>query len=553
VDTGPAIVFAPDGRTMVLLVRHDDTTRLYVRRLDQLAATALAGTEGATNPFFSPDGSQIGFFASGGLKTIPVAGGATTTLADAATGRGAAWDVNGEIVFQPSVFQQTPLVRIAADGTVTDRGTVLTSEEATHRWPQILPGGPLLYSGHSTVSGWDDGTLRVAAQPGVAGKLVHRGGYHARYVPTGHLLYVHAGTLYGVRFDLERLEVTSPPAAIIDGVAATPGTGGAQYAVAATGTLAYVPGAATTIDSRMHWMTADGTTTVLATMPGTWGNARVSPDGRRIAVQVTYGRHDQIAIYDLDAARLTQITFDAVDHRLPIWTHDGRRIIYSSEVGAGVHNIFWRHADGSGLPERLTTSLNHQLVSAVHPEGRFLVFSEEDGAAPSDIQLLSLEGSDRPGWRPGDPRPLVAGAAFEGLSAVSADGRLHAYMSSEQGPFAIYVRPIDGTGGPWRVSPGTGAHPTWSKTTNTLLYTNDDQIMAVSYRFDGATFEAEAARPWAPTRYATGGPIRKYDLHPDGRRVIIASPVSSEAAVSDTIVFVTDFFGELARLIPGDR
>jgi serine/threonine-protein kinase len=308
VDAGPAAVLSPDGQAIVLRIGQDGTPRLYVRRLNQLVTTELAGTEHATNPFFSPDGTQIGFFAAGALKTIPIAGGGTTTVTDANTGRGAAWDTNGDIIFQSSVFQKTPLVRITSTGQRTDRGTTLAADETTHRWPQILPGNRLLYSGNNEVSGWDNGNIRVATTPGEPGKIVVRSGYHGRYVPSGHLLYVHAGTLYAVRVDLDRLEATSPPVAVIESVMATTPTGGAQYSVASNGTLAYVPGNPARSDSRIHWMTADGRTTPLKTTPGPWGHPRFSPDGTRIALEVTFGSHEQIAIYDIPTDRLTAPT-----------------------------------------------------------------------------------------------------------------------------------------------------------------------------------------------------------------------------------------------------
>ena len=550
-DAGPAAVLSPDGRAIVLLVRNDNITKLYVRRLDQLVATELAGTEDATNPFFSPDGSQIGFFASKGLKTMPVAGGATSTLTDAGTGRGAAWDTNGEIIFQSSLLPQSPLARITAAGARTDRGTTLGPDETTHRWPQILPNGKLLYSGNSDVSAWDNGTVRVETQPGAPGKIVWKGGYHARYVPTGHLLYIHSGTLYGVRFDLDRLEVSPPAVPILEKVVATPGTGGAQYSVASDGTLAYVPGHATSADSRMYWMTTDGRTTALKTTPGPWGNPRISPDGKRIALQVAYGSHDQIAIYDWESDRLTQLTFDSANHRSPHWTPDGHGIVYSADAGgSGPHNLFWRRADGTREADRLTTSPKTQHLASVHPSGRFIMFVETTGSSPADLMVLPLEGSPDTTWTPGTPRPLIKTPAFEGLGAFSHDGRLVAYMSSEQGSFDIFVRPFEGEGGPWRISTNGGAHPVWSKTADELLFTINDQIMVVRYRFDGKVFEFDAPRPWSPVRYTTAGPTRKYDLHPDGKRVLVASPDTTGATTYDKVVFVFNFFDELRRLLP---
>ena len=174
-DAGPAAVLSPDGRTIVLHVSRDETTRLYLRRLSELHTVEIPGTEQATNPFFSPDGSRLGFFAAGGLKTTPLSGGAVTTVVDAATARGAAWTEDGEFIFQSSLLRQTPLTRVTATGAPTDRGTTLTPGEETHRWPQVLPNGYILYSANADVANWDTGVLRVQTEPGVPGKVVLQG------------------------------------------------------------------------------------------------------------------------------------------------------------------------------------------------------------------------------------------------------------------------------------------------------------------------------------------------------------------------------------------
>jgi Protein kinase domain len=191
VDAGPAAVLSPDGRTIVLRVRRENTARLYVRRLEQLDPIELAGTEGATNPFFSPEGTQLGFFASGGLKTMPVAGGAIATLTDARTGRGV-WAANGDIVFQSSLFPKTPLLRVNAAGTRIDGGTTLAPEESTHRWPQILPGRRVIYSSDEGKSGIFNLFWRRADGSGPAERLtsgstikhnpsVHPGGHFVMF------------------------------------------------------------------------------------------------------------------------------------------------------------------------------------------------------------------------------------------------------------------------------------------------------------------------------------------------------------------------------------
>jgi Tol biopolymer transport system component len=300
-------------------------------------------------------------------------------------------------------------------------------------------------------------------------------------------------------------------------------------------------------------MMADGSTTALKTTPGPWGNPRFSPDGTRIALQVSYGSHEQIAIYDLATDRLTQLTMDAANHRAPAWTPDGTYIVYSSdESGAGSQNLYMRRADGRGGAIRLTKSPNVQTASSVHPNGRFVLFAEihkESG----DLWMLPLEGNSESGWTPGTPRPLINTASFEALGAFSSDGQLVAYMSSEQGSFEIFVKSFDGTGGPWRVSSNGGAHPEWSKAGRSLIYTAGDQLMSAAYEFDGRAFRASTPVPRSPVRYASGGPTRKYDVHKDGKRAVVAAPDNTTSVAYDKIVFVFDFFDELNRLLPARR
>ena len=545
VDAGPAAVLSPDGRTIVFRVSKDNSAKLFVRRLDQLEATELAGTENALNPFFSPDGASLGFFASSGLKTISIAGGAATTLIDAATGRGAAWGASGDIIFQSSVLPKTPLVRITSAGAPTDRGTTLAPGEATHRWPQFLPGGQVLYSGNSDVSEWNNGTLRVQTEPGVAGKVVQRGGFHGRYVPTGHLLYVHAGTLYGVRFDLDRMETVGQPVQVIEKVVTT-ATGGAQFSFATNGTLVYIQGDSigrrrpTLLDDcRRQDERAQGGSRRLG-QPELLARRQAAGD----AEDVRQPRPDRGLRLDQRPADAADL--DAANHRFPIWTPDSQRIIYSSDAGhPGVQISIWQRVNGSGPADRLTDSPNNQVATSIDRTGTSILFSDSVGLEAADMWILPLQANGKPGAT----RPFLNTPAFETHGTFSPDGKLVVYMSSEQGAFEIYVRTFDGAGGPWRVSTAGGAHPTWSKNTQELIYVIDDQMMAVKYRLKGDTFEPERARAWAPVRYATAGPTRKYALHPDGKRVIVATPDTTAAARYDTVTFVFNFFDELR--LPG--
>ncbi len=289
---------------------------------------------------------------------------------------------NGDIIFQSSLCRSR---RSSESPPPAPRPIAPHARPGRNHTPlaHILPNGKLLYSGNIDVSGWDNGTVRVEGDPGVPGKVVLRGGYHARYVPTGHLLYVHAGTLYGVRFDLDRLEPTSPPAAIVDKILSSSGTGGAQYSIGSDGTLAYVPGSTAASTAGRYWMSFDGKTSALKITPGSWGNPRFSPNGDQIALQVAYGSHDQIAIYDWKAERLTQTHFDAANHRFPSWTPDGQRIVYTSDE-SGTPNLYWRRADGSGAAVRLTTTASTQSNPSVHKNGRDILFVENSDSTKAD-------------------------------------------------------------------------------------------------------------------------------------------------------------------------
>ena len=217
--------------------------QIYVRALDQLQATALSGTENANDPFFSTDGQWLGFFADGKLKKILVRGGAAVTLCDSHDGRGGSWGEDGTIVFTPYVG--APLTKISSAGGTPQSLTSLDAQagELTHRWPQVLPGGSaVLFTSSTEVGNYENADIVVYSMASGQRKTVQRGGFHARYVLSGHVVYMHEGTLFAVPFDLKRLEVTGPPAPILDGIVTNPATGGAQFSLSDTGNLVYVAG-----------------------------------------------------------------------------------------------------------------------------------------------------------------------------------------------------------------------------------------------------------------------------------------------------------------------
>ena len=549
-DVGTAAVLSPDGRTLVFAARETprEPSHLFVRKLDQLTATRLAGTDDARGPFFSPDGQWVAFFAEGKLKRVPIAGGTAITIADAPAGRGGSWDKNGLIVFQPDISSAIGgLARVSSAGGKTE--PLPRELMGRPRFPQLLPDGAgLLYTRFSPGGVAD---ILVEA-PGGQRKVLMRGGY-ARYLSSGHLVYLQNATLFAVGFDLHRLEAAGTPVPVLEGIMALDNMMGAQFAFSDTGTLVYLPGEGVAGDPPISWLTRDQATTLLPTTVN-WSNPRFSPDGTQLAVDIIDTKLD-IWTYDLMRGSLDRLAVGAnVSAGDPVWTPDGRRIVFRSSeaVGGAIGNLYWRRADLTGDVQRLTTSPDTQYPGSWHPSGKYLAFYQNSEKTNPDIWILPMEGDEASGWKPGTPTVLLNTPANEREPMFSPDGHWLAYMSSETGIPEVFVRPFPESGGPWQISSGGGAFPVWSRTKPELFYsTLTEQIMVVSYHAEGTSFKKDQPRLWSETRLLRRPRRRGFDLHPDGTRFAAAiAPQTVTAVKQDKVVFVFNFFDELRRLAP---
>ena len=550
VNMGAAAVISPDAKLAVFTVNVGGRSLLYVRRADHLDPVLLNGTDDAHSPFFSPDSQWIGFFTSDKLKKIPVAGGAIVTLCDAPNGRGASWTSEGTIIFQPSNSPQGVLHQVSeSGGSSTPLGKAVAGV-VTQRWPQVLPGGKaVLYSANSATINWDAGTLMVQPLPAGEPKMLVRGGYYGRYVSSGHLLYIRNGTLFSQPFDPERLEFRGRESPVVDGVLAAPNTGGAQFSVSDSGVLLYVPGKSIDPELPMTWIEKTGQTAVLREEPTSWSQPSFSPDGRQVAMTIGFGISADVWIYEWARDALSQFTFGPGGDSAPAWTPDGRWIAYASAEGTNpVTNIFWKRADGSGDPQRLTRSPHSQAPVSFHRSGKYLAYTEQRPETRTDILILPLEGDDKTGWKAGTPTPFLASAAAESGPAFSPDGHWLAYASSESGRPEVYVRPFGGGEGQRKISVGQGGlNPLWSRARNEIFYlepiSGQMAIMVAEYRTDGQSFQVDRPRRWYPGLITAVRPVRPYDLHPDGNRIVIAKPPDAEPQRKP--VFVVNFFDEL--------
>jgi Tol biopolymer transport system component len=561
-DPGASAILSPDGTLFAFVAQQEGQTRLFVRTLDRLHAAALGGTEGAISPFFSPDGQSIAFFAGGQLKKVAMTGGAPVILCAAPNERGGTWTDDDTILFAPTPF--SPLLRVtAAGGTPTAFGTLSTSV-ATQRWPQALPGGKsVLYTELVTVVNFDGANLVIAPLAGGTPKIVVRGGYYGRYVPNGraagdggHLIYLRHGTLFAVRFDLDRLETLGPAVPAIDDVVTTV-FGGAQLAVSSEGTLVYVPASAVTTMNPIDWMTRDGQTSVLRATKADWASPRFSPDGQKLAFEIFDGTQRDIWMYEWAQDRLTQLTFDPAQDQIPVWTPDGQRIVFSSDrAKPGILNLYWVSVDGTGDVTRLTDSPESQYANSWQPSGKFLSLNTN-----VHTQILAMEGDASRGWTPGTITTISASPGAENYSMFSPDGRWIAYVSYEAaGVSDVYVRPFPGPGGKWRISTQGGGFPKWSATTPELLFVEQGKVMVARYAVVGESFRAETPHVWSPTGYhrrATDFNALDrwypYDVHPDGKRLAIAAAPEPSSVVQDHVVFIFNFAEYLRRIAAGSK
>ncbi len=372
----PAVALSPDGTHLVYVAsRGGSQQQLYLRAMDSLEAEPIGGTEGAEDPFFSPDGQWVGFWARGQLKKVSISGGATLTLADGRNSRGTSWGPNETIVFAP--IAREGLWQVSAAGGAPQELTTLKEGETSHRWPQLLPDGKTVLFTVGIGGSYGDAHIAVQRLEEGEHRVLIRGGTFARHVPTGHLVFYRAGTMMAVLFDPVRLEVTGMPAPVLEGIQSSPNNRGVgHFSLSHLGTLVYVPGGASEGgSSSLVWVDREGAVEPLGAPPHAYRGPRLSPDGQRLAVEIAGTKRD-IWVYDIARQTLTRLTFEG-ENQQPQWTPDGKRVTWRSIRDGVPGNLFWKLADGTGAVERLTTSEFRQQPGSWSPDGQLLAFHHQ--------------------------------------------------------------------------------------------------------------------------------------------------------------------------------
>jgi eukaryotic-like serine/threonine-protein kinase len=563
-ENGPVVALSPDGTQLVYVATQAGIQQLYLRAMDSREARPMPGTEGAFNPFFSPDGQWVGFFAGGKLEKVSVSGGAAITLDSyGSLPLGASWSSQGIIAFSAKADES--LQQVPDAGGTQQPLTRLEKREIGHRWPDFLPGGKaLLFTAGATTNMWTNAEVGVFSLATSERRSLIREGTQPRYAPSGHLVYAQGGSLMAVAFDPQRLMSTGAAVPVVEGVLQSAVSGAAQYSISATGSLVYVSGGVQSARSRLVWVSRNGVEQPLAAPAQAYLGPRLSPDGRRIAIAIE-GQETQIWQYDLFRDTLTRFTFEGNSNLVPVWTPDGKRIAFISNK-EGPQNLFWQLADGGGGLERLTTSDYTDVPHSWSPDGKLLAFVEVSPITGWDIWVLrmgdsstgsgqapSAESGQAPSPDSGQGRktqPFLRTPFNESVPRFSPDGRWLAYISDESGRFEIYVQPYPGPGGKWQISTEGGTEPAWNPNGRELFYRSGDKMMAV----DIATQPGFAA---GKPRMLFEGPYEpapitnpNYDVSPDGQRFLMLKPVEQEQAAPTQINVVLNWSEELKRRVP---
>jgi Tol biopolymer transport system component len=539
---GRALASSPNGARLVYTARRSDRTELYLRNFDGRQTVPIPGTDGASGPFFSPRGDQVGFFADGKLKVLSLPGGSPVSLSDGVNPRGAVWIDRGDgtevILFSPS--SSGGLSYVLARGGAPIPLTVVdtASGERDHRWPSMLPDGKAALFTVWKKDGFDVRVLELAS--GATEKLVDDASY-PRYVPTGHLVFAREEGLYAASFDLGSRRVVSEPVLVVEDVLYDDRTGAAHFDFTADGTLLYAPaenGSTPSQRASVFIVDSSGSATPIGEPRESIQVPRLSPDGRLLLVTVLEADATDLWLLNLARGGLTRLTFDG-ESGAGVFSPDGRRIAYSS-AQQGRFAIFEKAADGTGEPTRLTEGDHPQFPTSWSPDSNVLLYAELDPDSQLDIWTLRL--SD------GQKSPLIR-TSFEEASAVfSPDGTLIAYTSTESGQEEVYVRSFPETSGRWPISTQSGSEPVWSRNGRRLYFRSNDSLMAVDITRE-PTFAAGRPRVLFDAPFDLAGVLyANYDVGLEGDSfVMIRTDVESTTARLNAVV---NWFEELERRVP---
>ena len=521
----PSIALSPDGRRLAYVARTGDTVRLYLRALDASEAKPLPGTEGAFNPFFSPEGTWIAFFAERALKKISVLGGQPVVLCEALHPHGGTWGADDTIVV--SGYGARDLWRVPAHGGQQEVEVLVRNFSLGWFWPSFLPEGQaVLFSGRRQIG------VRLL-DAGEEEVVVEEGGSCVKYLPTGHLVFARGGALMAAPFDLDDLRVTGDAVPVMDGLRVE-ARGAAQYAVSRNGTLAYVPGESME-EGRLVWRDRGKDARPVEAWPGyrRYGMFRLSPDGKDLAVRIP-GPGDHIWIYHLERGGQDRLTHVGIN-TYPIWTIDGERVVYCSRREE-VEGLFTRQIDGSSAAELIIRG------SALSPasfskDGQVLLIADQSETPTSGLSAVFLDTRER--------KALTKRPFYDWGPRFSPDGKWIVYTREAVGSSEVYVQSYPDPGTMTKISVNGGEEPIWSPKGDEIFYRNLDRWMVVPVTLE-PEFKTDKPRELFKGNYLNT-PGMSYDYDPHRDRFLLIEPHPEDP--SREIRIVLNWFEELQRLL----
>jgi eukaryotic-like serine/threonine-protein kinase len=533
-----SFALSADGRQLAFVAMAEGTPRLWVRRLDQVTAQSLAGTEGARYPFWKPDGRTIGFFADGKLKTIDLGSVESHVVADAPTGRGGTWNHDGVIVFAPAGFV---LMRVTATGGTPVPVTQLPSGRGSHRFPQFLPDGRhFLYLGGTGRGVEQD--MFVGSLDGPESKRVRAARSVAVFAPPASLLWVEEGVLVAQPFDPVHAVVTGEPIPVVQDVGLDEAVYRGAFAVSATGVLAHRTGVGER--RQLTWVDRAGVVQGTAGAPDEAGlsGVELAPDGKRVAVVRTVQGNTDVWLIDTGRDVSSRFTLHPGLDGLPLWSSDGTRVVFSSRRN-DAENLFEKAANGAGEERPLLPSGELKMALDWSRDGRWLLYGTRHPKTGLDLWAAPMAGD-------GKPVPVIDAPFDETAGQFSPDGRWVAYQSNESRPVQIYIRPFPGPGSPRQLTTAGGSQPRWRPDGKELFYVAlDGRLMAVPIAV-GADRQLETGTAVALFRpqLATGpninsggtGSRAQYAVARDGRRFLMNVTVAEATPTPITVVLNWD-------------
>jgi eukaryotic-like serine/threonine-protein kinase len=523
----------------------------YMRSLNELESKRVKDIVGG-GPFFSPDGKWIGFMSLSlnyvtGVQKLALSGGAPVTICAADGFAGATW-ADGDTIYFVADIPGGVLSVPAAGGQPKEIVKIdFDKGERQHKYPCALPGGKAVLSTVTTAgtATFDEARIGVFSPETGERKVLVEGGTHPLYLRSGYLLYAHDGKILAIRFDAQRLETMGQPFPVLDGVLMSRNTGVANYDVSGNGDLVYVPGICDGGARTLVWVDRNGKAEPLPLGAKSYLHPRLSPDDRRLAIEVEGPSHD-LYVYDFDRGVLANITTDGVSH-WPVWSPDGMQLSYRSGP-MGKWSLWRVPADRSRPPQQVPATGIAQSAESWSPDSRVIAYTAFAPGVPPNIMVAHLDGRQA--------ELFAQEKAPEGSPKFSPDGRWLAYCSNESGKPQVYVQAFPGPGPKIQVSTEGGTDPVWQRSGGELYYRNGDSMMAVPVS-TAPTFKPGRPQQLWKGHYSHGmssscGPpgttSSNYDVTADGKRFLMIKDDDQDSAISRQIVVVLNWADEVRRL-----